>query len=174
MWPGDVWHLWPASHRHLWASILVVVALYVRNALADGGAALNRYRLAAEVGVLVAVNVLPASMHSLATVGVAPFLPRLATAACAASVPRYLRVLLSGSGLAGTALAHLFGLALLADRHRRAAVDAARSDSWRPVPRWITRAIAAARAAHVVAFGAFARLSAPVRRRKVSKPRADV
>ena len=154
MWPGDVWHLWPGTYRHLWLALVAVVGLYVndRRGLVSDGV------LALEVFTVVLVNVLPASMHTLATVVAAPLvLEPLRSASSYDLVAPYLRVLLSTAGLVGTALVQLCGLALLADRHRRAALDAARRGSWRPVPAWVTRAIALARAAHVACFGAIQR-----------------
>ena len=51
-----------------------------------------------------------------------------------------------------------------------AALDAARRGSWRPVPAWVTRAIALARAAHVACFGAIQRPVADFRETWGRKP----
>ena len=157
MWPGDVWHLWPGTYRHLWLALVIVVGLYAWDAKRSLPAPTD-LNLALEVAALVVVNVLPASTHSLAVVAAAPFLLEpLSSAAAYGRVAPWLRLLLGTPGLVATAVLHVSFLGILADRHRRAALDAARRGSWRPVPAWVTRAIALARAAHVACFGAIQR-----------------
>ena len=137
MWPGDVWHLWPGTYRHLWLALVIVVGLYAWDAKRSLPA-LTDLNLALEVAALVVVNVLPASTHSLAVVAAAPFLLEpLSSAAAYGRVAPWLRLLLGTPGLVATAVLHVSFLGILADRHRRAALDAARRGSWRPVPGWI-------------------------------------
>lgn len=106
---------------------------------------------------LCLMNVLPASVHPLALVTCAPFLPAIPRERTETlSLPWLFPFCLSKLGLWCAAVVQLATLSVLAARERSQAIWAARADAWRPITQRVRHYVTWVRRIHVAVFGSFA------------------